>query len=194
MKVPLRWLSDYVGLNETELKTQAPELMKRLTAVGHMQDGPADEVGNDLVYDLEIRQNRSDCLSMLGVAREAAAVMDVELHVPEVYMGELPEESGDTHITIENSDLCYRFNSVTIEGITLGDSPDWLKEKLETYGMKSVSNLVDITNYVMIEIGQPLHAFDASKVSDQLIIVRSAKEGELFTALGSKQVKLSSDD
>lgn len=194
MKVPLRWLSDYLALDHESLKAQAPELMKRLTAVGHMQDGPADEIGNDLVYDLEIRQNRSDCLSLLGVAREAAAVMETTLQVPDVYSAQLPPESGKTRITIENPELCYRFNALTIENIQLGESPSWLKEKLEAYGMKSVNNLVDITNYVMIEIGQPLHAFDADVVANQHLIVRSAQEGETFTALGEKKVTLTSDD
>jgi len=194
MKVPLRWLSDYVALDHESLQAQAPELMKRLTAVGHMQDGPPDQVGNDLVYDLEIRQNRSDCLSMLGVAREAAAVMETTLQVPDIYSTQLPEESGQTRITIENPELCYRFNALTIENIQLGESPSWLKEKLEAYGMKSVNNLVDITNYVMIEIGQPLHAFDANAVTNQHLIVRNAQEGEIFTALGEKKVTLTADD
>ncbi len=194
MKVPLRWLGDYLAINQEDLQTQAPELMKKLTSVGHMQDGPPQQVSNDQVYDLEIRQNRSDCLSLLGVAREAAAVMEVNLQVPEIYGSSLPDESGNTHVIIENPDLCYRFNAITLEGVKLAESPEWLKNKLEAYGMKSVNNLVDITNYVMIEIGQPLHAFDANVVADQVLIVRSAQEEETFTALGGKQVSLTADD
>lgn len=189
MKVPLQWLNEYVTVGD-----QAEELMRRLTAVGHMQDGPAKTVGNDLVYDLEVRQNRSDVLSLVGVAREAAAVLEKELRLPEAYSHSLPEPHGSVGVSIEDADLGYRFNALVMEDISVGPSPDWLRERLETYGIKSVNNLVDITNFVMVEIGQPLHAFDLDQIAGNHLVVRSAKPKEKLTVLGGKELALTEDD
>lgn len=189
MKVPLSWLKEYV-----ELPSDPLELGKRLTSVGHMQDGPIKEIAGDQVLDLEIRQNRSDCYSILGIAREAAAVLEKPLQMPPAYAVALPDAPSVTQIMIEDSQLCYRFHSVTVEGLRIEASPDWLRQKLEASGMKSVNNVVDITNFVMLEIGQPLHAFDRDTIRDDTLIIRPARDGEELMVLGKQKLVLTSDD
>lgn len=189
MKVPLSWLNEYV-----ELPTDPHELGRRLTSIGHMQDGPIKEVAGDKVLDLEVRQNRSDCYSILGIARETAAVLEKELKTPPEYNQALPDAPSLTTVEIENPDLCYRFNAVTLTGLTVKESPEWLRHRLEAYGVKSINNVVDITNFVMLEIGQPLHAFDRDRIANDTLHIRSAKEGEQLTVLGSKQLSLTADD
>lgn len=189
MKVPLSWLQEYVDIPADPL-----ELGKKLTSIGHMQDGPIKEVAGDRVLDLEIRQNRSDCYSILGIAREAAAVLETKLTVPKEYEQVLPETPSVTKIEIVDPALCYRFNAVTLENVTVADSPEWLRQKLEAYGMKSINNVVDITNFVMLEIGQPLHAFDREKIVNDTLLMRPAKEGEQLTVLGNQRLTLTADD
>lgn len=188
MKVPINWLKDYVEIDDDQ------ELMRRLTSVGHMQDGPSKEIGSDKVYDLEVRQNRSDCLSMLGIARESAAVSGKTIKDPYLNLKPLPDLKAGTTIKIEDPKLCYRFNTITFKNVKIGESPEWLKQKLTAYGMKSINNLVDITNFVMLELGQPLHAFDVEKVKSQTLIVRSAKEGETVKLLDEQVIKLTNED
>jgi phenylalanyl-tRNA synthetase beta chain len=189
MKVPLSWLTEYV-----ELPADTLELGRKLTSIGHMQDGPIKEVAGDQILDLEIRQNRSDCYSILGIAREVAAVLGKELQTPEEYSRTLESVPSVTKIHIADSELCYRFNAVTLDGIKVEKSPEWLRQKLEAYGMKSINNIVDITNFVMLEIGQPLHAFDRDKIATDTLVIRSATEGEELTILGNQRLTLSSDD
>ena len=186
MKVPITWLKDYIDFtNETEL-------MDKLTFAGHMQDGPPQEIAGTHVYDLEIRQNRPDCLSLLGIAREAGAVLNKKVKYPQIKP--YKSQVGPTRIEIADPKLCYRFNTVTIEGLKVSESPQWLKDKLKKYGIKSVNNLVDITNFVMVEVGQPLHAFDRAKIKDDVLIMRPAKKGETLTLLGAKKISLTQDD
>lgn len=189
MKVPIKWLNDYLKLPE-----DLSQWSSRMTSIGHMQDGPAKTVAGDSVYDFEIRQNRSDCLSMLGIARESAVVLETELKNPYKNLEELPTVKNEAKISIENEDLCYRFHTVTIEGIKIGPSPAWLVEKLQAYGIKTINNLVDITNFVMVEIGEPLHAYDRREVKNDEIIIRTAKKGEKVTVLGEKEVALTTED
>ena len=113
---------------------------------------------------------------------------------PDVYLTQLPEPHGKTQVTITHQELGYRFNTVTIENVQVGPSPDWLRTRLEAYGIKSVNNLVDITNYVMVELGQPLHAFDLARIDEAHLIVRPAQAGETLTVLGGKNVTLVPDD
>jgi phenylalanyl-tRNA synthetase beta chain len=188
MKVPIKWLADYVPLPES-----VTDLTNRLTAIGHMQDHPPEHIGEDIVLDLEVRQNRSDCLSMLGIAREVSASMQQPLTDPTVNLPSLPEVARPSMITIEDPTMCYRFEALTIVNITIAPSPMWLAEKVEHYGMKSINNLVDITNFVAIELGEPLHAFDQSQIGSGLTI-RPARAGEKLEILGGKTVTLTSSD
>lgn len=186
MKVPINWLKEYVDIsNETEL-------VDRLTFAGHMQDGPPEKIDGSNVYDLEVRQNRPDCLSLIGIAREAGAVLGKKIRHPQ--SNPYKSTKGSTQIEITDPELCFRFNTVTIEDLKVSESPQWLKNKLNQYGIKSVNNLVDITNYVMVEQGQPLHAFDKEKIHENTLIIRPAKKGESVLLLGNKRVSLTEDD
>ncbi|MEP7166659.1 MAG: phenylalanine--tRNA ligase subunit beta [Candidatus Woesebacteria bacterium] len=188
MKVPIKWLAEYVSLPDS-----VTDLTTRLTAIGHMQDHQPETIGDDTVLDLEVRQNRSDCLSILGVAREVSASMDQPLTDPSITTPPLPETTTPSMITIADPLMCYRFEALVIDNVTVAPSPTWLAEKVEHYGMKSINNVVDITNFVMIELGEPLHAFDKVKVADSLTI-RAATNGEKFEVLGGKTISLSSSD
>ncbi len=143
----------------------------------------ADYLG-DAVFDLDVTPNRPDCLCVIGIAQEVAAVTDQKLHAPEVVY----EETGtpiDQHIAVEiiDADLCPRYCASLITGIKIGESPPWMQQRLLACGMRPINNVVDVTNYVMLELGQPLHAFDYELIRGKKIIVRRATEGETITSL-----------
>ncbi len=188
MKVPLEWLRQYIST-----KKEAREIASDLTSIGHMLDGQIQFVNGGEVLDLEVRQNRPDCLSIIGIARELAGIANVTLKYPPTIKNALFSPKGNYKISIENDNACYRFNTLKIDGIKIATSPQWLINALNSYGMDSINNLVDITNYVMIEYGQPLHAFDAARLEGR-ITIRNAARGEKFTALGEKKLTLVADD
>src|SRR6266700_5641316 len=143
--------------------------------------------GSDVVYDLEVTPNRPDWNSVIGIAREIAAVSGAALKMPET--GKENQQSGVkvedmVAVQIEDSELCPRYTARLIQGVKIAPSPDWLKSMLEKAGVRSINNVVDVTNYVMLEIGQPLHAFDyhllakAGEDACPTIVVRCAGEGE----------------
>ncbi|TLM80525.1 MAG: phenylalanine--tRNA ligase subunit beta [Actinobacteria bacterium] len=142
----------------------------------------------DTVLELEITPNRADCMSVAGVAREVGAVLGLDARMP----ASTPEESGEpcaahVGVRIEDPDLCPRYTARLIRGVRIGPSPDWLAEKVAACGARPINNIVDVTNYVMFELGQPLHAFDAAKLATEdgraQIIVRRAREGERMRTL-----------
>ncbi len=135
----------------------------------------------DYLLEVELTSNRSDCLSVIGLAREVAAMLDKELIIP----NPAEQESGDEipDITIEERNLCPRYSAQILRGIKVKESPEWLKRKLELCGIRAINNIVDATNYVLLEIGHPMHAFDLEKLDGQKIIVRKAGKGEKFKTL-----------
>ena len=138
----------------------------------------------DTVFDFAVTPNRPDCLSVIGIAREVAAVTGQALHIPEIAY----EETGapieeQVSIEIADPDLCPRYCASLITGITIKDSPAWLQERLIACGQRPINNIVDITNYIMLEYGQPLHSFDYNTLKSKQIIVRRAGEGEKFFTL-----------
>lgn len=153
-----------------------------------------DAVGkNSVIVDFEITPNRPDCLSMVGMAREAAATFDRKLCIPEISFNENNEDVKDyIDVEIKDKDLCPRYAARVIKNVKVCDSPGWLKERLTEAGMRPVNNIVDITNYVMLEYGQPLHAFDYEKINGKKIIVRRAQDGEKLKTLDGKDRDLSS--
>jgi phenylalanyl-tRNA synthetase beta chain len=189
MKVPIEWLKQYV-----DVPADTQSIARSLTSIGHMQDGPFKEVAGDTVIDLEIRQNRSDCLSLIGIAREVSAITGKELLLPDAYNQPSTLSKKDIDISIENPELCYRFNAVEIKNIHIAESPEWLKKRLQSYGVKSINNLVDITNFVMIELGQPLHAFDSSIIENTSINIRLAQKGEKLLFLDDHEIELDPED
>jgi phenylalanyl-tRNA synthetase beta chain len=143
----------------------------------------------DVVLDLDITPNRPDCLSVLGIAREIAALTGESLRLPEIDYHET-EKSIDAlaSVDIVDPDLCPRYCASLVTGIKIGPSPAWLQQRLNGCGMRPINNVVDVTNYVMLEYGQPLHAFDYDKLKGGQIIVRRARAGETITTLdGSKR-------
>jgi len=146
-----------------------------------------DLFGLDLTtFELEITPNRSDCLSHFGLARELSTVEKRSLKLPVI---DLKLPYGNVSLSVE-SEGCYRYMAVRIDDVLVGDSPLWLKKRLASVGIRSINNITDITNYVMMEFGHPIHAFDFDKIQSSMIVVRDAKAGELFTALNSKVYKL----
>ncbi|MCE5343527.1 MAG: phenylalanine--tRNA ligase subunit beta, partial [Eubacteriales bacterium] len=150
---------------------------------------------DDVTVDFDILANRPDCLCALGVARETAAALGTVFFAPEAYVH---EAGGDIHkevdIRVEDADLCPRYAARVIKNVRIGHSPLWLRKYLHGAGLRSINNIVDITNFVMIEYGHPMHAFDLSKVRGREIIVRRAHEGETLTTLDGQVRDLRTDD
>ena len=147
---------------------------------------------NDVCVEFEITSNRPDCLSVLGLAREAAATFGKELHMPEV---KIENETGDINellsVEVKNPTLCRRYVARMIKNIKVGPSPRWMRERLRASGVRPINNLVDITNFVMLEYGQPMHAFDYKYLAGNKIVVRNAEEGESIMTLDGVERKLS---
>jgi phenylalanyl-tRNA synthetase beta chain len=153
----------------------------------------ADYMG-DSVLNLEITPNRPDCLSVIGIAREIAALTGQEPHIPEIEYRETGSPVADA-VTIEINapDLCPRYSASLITGVQIGESPAWMQQRLLACGMRPISNIVDVTNYVMLEYGQPLHSFDYEKIRRQKIIVRRASDYEPLTTLDDNERELNSN-
>jgi phenylalanyl-tRNA synthetase beta chain len=185
MKVSWNWLKEYVPLD-----MPAPEVEQRLAMAGLNHEG-TQSIGDDLQIDLEITSNRPDCLSMIGVAREIGVLYGRDVCLPDPQPPESNQRVTDlTNVTIECPELCGRYTARVIQGVRIGASPAWVKNRLRTVGIASINNVVDITNYVMLECGQPLHAFDFSKLQGRRIVVRDAQANEKFIAIDHREYTL----
>ncbi len=196
MRVSLEWLTQFVTL------TVAPDVLaERLQGVGLGVES-VERIGEDTVLEIELTANRPDCMSHLGVGRETALLLDQRLRYPEGY--EDPEGAlrrlllrptgGDRPsrpragrdqrlVVIEDAVGCPRFTASVITGVRVGPSPAWMQRRLEASGIRAINNVVDVTNYVMLEIGQPMHAFDYERVEGHRLIVRRATRGETLQTL-----------
>jgi phenylalanyl-tRNA synthetase beta chain len=143
---------------------------------------------NDVLYDISITPNRADCLSHLGIAREIAAYFNQPLHLPAIVLSEDTTATAE-HITvrIDDADVCWRFAARVVRGVKIQPSPDWLKNRIIACGLRPINNVVDVTNYVMLECGKPIHAFDLDRVAHRQLIVRRATDGEHFVTLDGKE-------
>ena len=149
---------------------------------------------DDVVFELEITPNRPDCLSLIGVAREIRAETGNSLKLPQVDFNEDESDIREiTSVTIEAPDLCPRYAARVIRGVKVGQSPAWLQQRLESVGIGVINNIVDITNFVLMEYGQPLHAFDYHKLAENRIVVRRAAADENITTLDEIDRELTSD-
>lgn len=185
MIVSWNWLKQYVALD-----VSVDELSHRLSMSG-LNHESTREVDGDLAIDFEVTSNRPDCLGHIGVAREAAVVLEHDLSMPAVdYPVDAAPVADWTRVDVDCPDLCPRYTARVIRGVAVGPSPDWLRRRLGTCGIASINNVVDVTNYVMLEIGQPLHAFDFDKLSERRILVRRAKAGETLTAINQRAYEL----
>ncbi len=149
---------------------------------------------DDVIYDVSLTPNRADCLSHIGVAREIAAYYGRVMKRPEINLIETGADVSESiKISIEDSEKCPRYAARVIRNVKIGESPDWLKKRLTALGLRPLNSAVDITNYVLTESGQPLHAFDLDKIAGNEIIVKTAEHGQTFTTLDSKERKLDSE-
>ena len=149
---------------------------------------------DDTIFELEITLNRPDCMSVLGVAREVAALTDKGLRRPKVKLEAASDVSSPVTVRIDDPKGCPRYLARYIEGVKIGPSPQWMATRLLACGVRPISNVVDVTNYALIELGHPLHAFDRANVSDHTILVRRARTGERFTTLDGVERELHPDD
>lgn len=188
MNVSLNWLNDYVDIGY-----DAEAIADLLSDKGF----PCEEIvvrDDDTMIDVEVTSNRGDCLGHIGVARELAAATGKPLKRPDVVLACSDQEvSSLADVAIDVPDLCARYTARVIQGVKVGPSPEWLVKRLETIGLRSVNNVVDATNYVMMETGQPAHAFDYDKIDQGKIIVRNARAGETLVSIDGTLCKLTED-
>jgi phenylalanyl-tRNA synthetase beta chain len=196
MRISLNWLKDYVQITES-----AEKLAELLSNLGFGTEGIEKisakgclTAGADTVIDIDVTSNRGDCLSHIGVAREIAAATGRELKLPKIeYPAVKKDISKLVSVEIDEPALCGRYTGRIIEGVKVGPSPDWMAGRLEAVGLRSVNNVVDATNYAMMETGQPPHAFDYDKIRGAKIIVRRAKKGEKLVSIDGTECNLEPD-
>lgn len=196
MKISLHWLNSYLdppaGAEEVEtlLTQQGLPIASREQVPGS---------GGDVALDVEVTSNRSDCLGHMGLAREVAAGSGRRLILPKLVVEgvnenlDLPTASSFVRVTNQNRSLCPVYTARVIVGVKVGPSPAWLVERLAAVGVRGVNNVVDVTNYVMLELGQPLHAFDLDRLAGRRVVVRTAAEGEPFVAIDGSSHRLGKD-
>ncbi len=181
MKVSREWLQKFFEKPLPEAQILADALTFHAFEI--------ESVENDIL-DVKVLPNRGhDCLSHRGIAKELSAILDVKLvaYPYGITNTELEPKTDALKIVVENPQLCPRFSAAYIAGLKVEPSPEWLRKALESVGQKSINNIVDATNYVMFDIGQPLHAFDAAKLSGLELTVRSAKNGEKMLGLDQQE-------
>ncbi|HZI18756.1 MAG TPA: phenylalanine--tRNA ligase subunit beta [Pyrinomonadaceae bacterium] len=178
MDISYNWLRDLV-----DLEASPREVAERLTMAGLAVDAVKEEEG-DFVLEFDLTSNRPDCLSHFGVAREAATLFGAAVRMPGTAAARTVGRAGElTSVEIADPDLCPRYSARVVRGVKIGPSPDWLVRRLRAIGQRPINNVADITNFVMHELGQPLHAFDLSKLAGQRIVVRRARAGEKIKTL-----------
>ena len=178
MLISYKWLKELTGTSLTPL-----ELRERLTMVGLAIDA-VEEANGDSVLDVEVPSNRPDCLSHLGIAREVAVIEKSNVESPGSKVIKTAGKAEDfAAVEILDTDLCPRYAARIIRGVKIGASPDWLAQRLNDIGQRPINNVADITNYVLHEMGQPLHAFDLAKLADHKIVVRRSGPGEKLKTL-----------
>src|SRR5467141_3274348 len=178
MKVVYNWLKDFVDVTATP-----QELASRLalsgTNIGGVENGP-----HGAVIEAEVSSNRPDCLGHYGIAREVAAIYKLPLkHVSPKPVESAAKVGDAVKVGIQSPELCGRFTARVVRNVKIQPSPKWLKDRLEASGVASISNVVDVSNYVMLELGHALHAYDYDKVRDHRIVVRNAKPSEKVRTL-----------
>lgn len=185
MKIPLSWLKEYLPT-----KLSLEEISETLTVIGLEVEGTdAESYPGDVILEIALTPNLPHCTSVRGIARELAAVTEEKLHAPKYASKEKKDRSIEAlaSVSVENKSDCPRYACRLIEDVKVAPSPDWLKERIEKCGMRSVNNVVDITNLVLLEFGHPLHAFDFDKLHEKRIVVRNAKKGETLVTLDGKE-------
>jgi len=188
MKIVYNWLKEFV-----DATAPAAELRSRLSLAGVSVDS-VEESPAGPVLDAEVTANRPDCLGHYGMTREVAAIYRLPVKALQPKLKEAAIKASDaTHVEIETPELCGRYTARVMSGVKIQPSPDWLRQRLEAIGQNSINNVVDVTNYVMFELGQPMHAFDLDKLSERRIVVRRARPGEKIRTLDGAERALTKD-
>jgi phenylalanyl-tRNA synthetase beta chain len=181
MEFSLSWLAEYV-----DLPADPHDLARRLTGAGFAVEGMKVPPGDpdDTVLDVDVTTNRPDCMNHFGLAREIAVLLGGPLRRPAAAPAEGPEPvEGAASVAIEDAEGCPRFAARVVRGVKVGPSPEWLRRRLEAIGLRPISNVVDVTNFILWELGQPLHAYDLAKLAGSTLIARRARPGERLTTL-----------
>ena len=185
MKISTNWVRDYVDYDGS-----TAELVDLLGNLGIGLE-ELTELGGDTCIDLEITSNRNDLNCMIGIAREIASITGSPLKVPQVTLKGSAQKVADlTQVENQSPDLCPRYTARVVSGVKIGPSPDWMQQRLEAVGLRPINNIVDITNYVLLEVCQPLHAFDYDKLNEGRIVVRRGLAGEVITSIDGTECKL----
>jgi len=188
MIVSWNWLKEYVPLT-----MPVSELESRLMMAGLNHEG-TEEIGGDLAVDLEVTSNRPDCLGHVGIAREVAVLWNSELTLPKAAPPEGNTPVGNlVQVRNECPDLCFQYTARVIRGIQVAPSPKWMVRRLAALGIGAINNVVDISNYVLMECGQPLHTFDFGRLQGSQIVVRRPKPAEAIEAIDHKTYELAPD-
>ncbi|MEA2710618.1 MAG: phenylalanyl-tRNA synthetase beta chain [Phycisphaerales bacterium] len=186
MNTSLQWLSDFLQGTRLDAQAAGDALTRGGLPVEHIESK-----GDDTFLDVEVTSNRSDCLSHVGIARELSALMNLRFRDVEPVAAESATPAGSvTSVRIDAADLCPHYTARVIRNVKIGPSPAWMVKRLEAIGVRAINNVVDVTNYVMFEMGQPLHAFDFDKLAGRKIIVREARAGETLTSIDGHERKL----
>ncbi|MFC2060883.1 phenylalanine--tRNA ligase subunit beta [Elusimicrobiota bacterium] len=189
MKIPVDWLKEFTDLSESSDSIQQILTMRGLEVEGVTKDQKGE------VIDIELTPNRGDCASVIGVARELTAYFNKTPILPDTEYNVTGDDiSKSFNLDVKVPDKCPIYYLKHIKDVKISESPDWLKERLISSGIRPLNNVIDVTNYVMLEAGQPLHAFDADKISGKTVIIRSGKKGEKMETLDGKTRELTSDD
>jgi phenylalanyl-tRNA synthetase beta chain len=181
-----RWLAEYV-----ELPPDAAGLAQRLTMGGFAVERFEASPGNDTVLDVDVTSNRPDCMCHLGLGREIAVLLGRPLAPPEVRLREAAEKAeGATAVSVEDAAGCPQYVARLVAGVRIGPSPEWLRDRLDAIGVRPINNVVDATNFVLWEMGQPLHAYDLAQLAGRQIVVRRARAGERLVTLDGVEREL----
>ncbi|MBL8193179.1 MAG: phenylalanine--tRNA ligase subunit beta, partial [Blastocatellia bacterium] len=184
MKISYNWLKTYIDVNASP-----QELAERLTMVGLAAETVTAK-DDDYILEFDITSNRADALSHYGIARELTAIYGVKAELPKLKLKESSvATSSITSVEILNPELCPRYTARVIRGVKVAPSPSWLVKRLESIGQRSINNIADITNFVLLEQGHPLHAFDFHKLVGKRIVVRTARAGETLKTLDGVERK-----
>ena len=195
MKFTLKWLKEFVDFDGS-----ADELSHLLTMAGLeveslMPLSEPESQQEDWLFEIGVTPNRGDCLGLMGIAREVCALTGAKVHFPPVYAR---KKDAGIHkriaIKIEDIGQCARYSARIVDNVRITPAPAWLRFRLEACGIRAINNIVDATNYVMLETGQPLHAFDLARLSSGQIIVRNARENRRFVTLDGVERELAHED
>lgn len=194
MKIPLSWLKEFINIEHS-----AVQIADMLTSAGLEVDAienvNSTQSDSDVIYEISLTPNLGHCSNITGVARELSAMTGAPLCFPLIQVTESKELAEEAaQVIVEDTKGCPRYACRIIKNVRLGNSPDWLQKRLTACGVRPINNVVDATNFIMLEMGQPLHAFDYEKLEGHGIVVRSAKEDEHFITLDGKEHVLKSSD